>query len=346
MLLLRQLRCSSARNHILNLPNKKPNTAGTRSFLHLLEGGLGFVADLRMRDSGSTKTKEGNQDDKVIVHSSMVVRYAPLPFNVGTDITNVHRIARLLWDYGLSQGFIRRVFTRLEWPVLQERFQHAFNIDGGESGVLHLTKAPGSNLCLLNAPLRALSKSNEFDIEIRHPSTPLSRLATFIAGRWAAKEAVIKAYSSRRLFMSEISVLRPAQNPRLFPAEQRTSLQTMTLIDPISDTILLGVSAALLRRLRGSTSTLLKGVEAKTGVKEYHERRSKVKDEQRRLGKVSISHDGEYATATCILPHETPIDHRCKRIIDDGIGPPKHEPEYGDAGWLDYEPVTTDINIS
>ena len=56
------------------------------------------------------------------------------------------------------------------------------------------------------------------------------------------------------------------------------------------------------------------------------------KEEDKRLADVSISHDGEYATAVCLALDEE-IEGVLDPIVDFGDGDPLHEPKWGDRGF-------------
>ena len=64
-------------------------------------------------------------------------------------------------------------------------------------------------------------------------------------------------------------------------------------------------------------------------------RRAKVRSSDRQVAKINISHDGDYAVAVCMAFDPPGMKPDEKRIVDDGRGPPKHEPQWGDEGWFD-----------
>ena len=67
----------------------------------------------------------------------------------------------------------------------------------------------------------------------------------------------------------------------------------------------------------------------------FFRRRAKIAPEDRQYADLSISHDGEYATAVCMaLDEGAAVSESQAEIIDDGTGPPLHEPEWGDNGFL------------
>lgn len=67
-------------------------------------------------------------------------------------------------------------------------------------------------------------------------------------------------------------------------------------------------------------------------------RRARIKDEEQQIAEISISHDGDYSVAVCMALDE-PLKRKnaVEYLVDDGLGEPLHEPEWGDEGWLDNE---------
>ncbi|KAL8951366.1 MAG: hypothetical protein Q9222_002667, partial [Ikaeria aurantiellina] len=64
-------------------------------------------------------------------------------------------------------------------------------------------------------------------------------------------------------------------------------------------------------------------------------RRAKMKDDDQQLVELSISHDRGFAVAVCMaLDEKSPDTPDIGHIVDDGSGPPLHEPIMGDEGWL------------
>lgn len=172
--------------------------------------------------------------------------------------------------------------------------------------------------------------------------------------RWAAKEAAIKAHRHRQLYMQNISIVKPIILPSSFFGTATDKAQKLVaLIDPPSDRIEMIRSVASLRGLRGfgrqnfglhkgalmSKDELHKEVQDEgngqvhRGVHYY--RRSLVKDSDRQVAEINISHDGDYAVATC-MAFDPPVSTAPeKTIVDKGKGPPLHEPQWGDEGWLE-----------
>ena len=77
----------------------------------------------------------------------------------------------------------------------------------------------------------------------------------------------------------------------------------------------------------------LRKSEMDEGVHYY--RRSRVKESDRQIAEINISHDGDYAIAVCMAfdPPDSSVQE--KTIVDSGEGLPLHEPQWGDEGWLD-----------
>lgn len=66
--------------------------------------------------------------------------------------------------------------------------------------------------------------------------------------------------------------------------------------------------------------------------KDFICRRLLIKEEDRQLADLSISHDGDYAIAVCMALDEAP-DGYPEPVMDDGTGEPIHEPVWGDNGF-------------
>ena len=148
--------------------------------------------------------------------------------------------------------------------------------------------------------------------------------------------------------MQDISIIhqRSTQAPN-------TITQLVALIEPICDTIEMDERVASERGLRGfgpRSRGLHKGAlignaddsenahdQDKKSVKKaprFH-RHAKVRSSDRQVAKINISHDGDYAVAVCMAFDPPGTKSEEKRIVDDGRGPPKHEPQWGDEGWFD-----------
>ncbi|KAF6820211.1 holo-acyl-carrier-protein synthase [Colletotrichum sojae] len=162
-------------------------------------------------------------------------RAFPFPFNVGTDICQVSRIYRLLASDRGSR-FIQRVFTQDERALVP-----ADSVTGAQQ----------QTASIQNGDFEALKKTNP----------TLWKRATFVAGRFAAKEAAFKAHPFRRLSFHDIVIVRRA------------------LVEGKENPNGSGPPVAVIRSER--------------------------EGEPGQVAMVSISHDGDYATAVC-LGYEPP----------------------------------------
>ena len=171
--------------------------------------------------------------------------------------------------------------------------------------------------------------------------------------RWAAKEAAIKAHRHRRLYMKDISIVKPSPPPGLSEKDIGGAQKLIALIDPPSDRISMSPSVATQRGLRGFVSksyglhkealmTRDEPRKERPSQKEsdrdkgdHYHRGSRVRDSDRQVAEINISHDGDYAIAVCMAFDPSESTFKQKTIIDKGEGLPLHEPEWGDEGWFD-----------
>lgn len=180
----------------------------------------------------------------------MPPRPFPFPLRVGTDITSITRIrdaitrARRRQPGSQFHAFLDRLFTHRE----QEIFRHNF---------------PDFTPADVNR---------------------LPKVTEHLAGRWAAKEAAIKASKPRKLTLLDIEVLQQADTREMYALIRDKTF----------------VHASGIRRLD------LTGNAAgpATGSAPAAPRRPDAieNDPPGQMAPISISHDGDYATAVCIAP--------------------------------------------
>ncbi|KAE8380880.1 hypothetical protein BDV26DRAFT_256431 [Aspergillus bertholletiae] len=137
----------------------------------------------------------------------------PYPLGLGTDICHIPRIKRILSNENPNyvERFTQRIFTEAELADFHQR--HA--------RVLQLKQ----NL------ENAISTPNGSSLEQDRYDRGLWKLSSWVAGRFAAKEAAIKAVSPRRLewHHAEILVLAGQMKPLLvIHNPQRTDDQIQT----------------------------------------------------------------------------------------------------------------------
>ena len=157
--------------------------------------------------------------------------------------------------------------------------------------------------------------------------------------------------------MQSISIVRPSVPPHSSPGMTTAGAQKLiALIDPPCDRIEMTPRIATRRGLRGFARKnyglhkgplmtrderdelgkevpKLEASEVDKGVHYY--RRSRVKESDRQVAEINISHDGDYAVAVCMAFDPPEPMAQEKTIVDKGIGLSLHEPQWGDEGWLD-----------
>ncbi|CAH0048919.1 unnamed protein product [Clonostachys solani] len=168
------------------------------------------------------------------------LRAFPLPINVGTDICQISRIRRIL-EGPRAARFVDRILGPHERAAAASRLLplRTGRLAGspGAKGDRNSHVPPS-----VSAVLSGGSRDDE-----------LWKTAAFIAGRFAAKEAAIKAHSHRRLTFHDIIIERRGRN------EERLG------------------SGPPVARIKGEPG-----------------------DDCDSSAMISISHDGDYATAVCI----------------------------------------------
>ncbi|KAH9206012.1 hypothetical protein DL95DRAFT_316407 [Leptodontidium sp. 2 PMI_412] len=150
----------------------------------------------------------------------------PTPHRIGTDICSIPRILSLLRGRH-GHAFIRRVLR------VEEREQKEVDIN---------------------------TSLAELDKEMGIADLALQKAAQFLAGRFAAKEATMKAHHSRRLTYHSILILKPEPQPGVEGS-----------VAPVAIVMDEGIDGEEVR-----------GKEVR----------------------ISISHDGDYATAVCLAVDE------------------------------------------
>lgn len=177
----------------------------------------------------------------------------PFPFpslSIGTDIAHTPRIARLVRSHRTRPRFLRRVLTGREERDFHLRFpqDHKTKHDSAQTQSLREESSNSDGLWLAEA-------------------------ARFLAGRWAAKEAIVKACSWRKLTFDEIQVLKERGGKRVF--------------------------GVILDRADVSRMAAQDGQLEPLGNEEEEE------EPAGQVVQISISHDGEYATAVCLAAKES-----------------------------------------
>ncbi|RYP25213.1 hypothetical protein DL765_000094 [Monosporascus sp. GIB2] len=214
-------------------------------------------------------------------------RVPPLPFHIGNDICRIPRIYRILAS-GRGPQFIRRVLTskeqqqprckRILEPIIRrssasspfgQRVPYGEEEQGESSGILDLL------------PPRDGRNPAERDQAVW-------KAAEFIAGRFAAKEAAIKAHPYRRLTFQSISIMRYASETA--PESDAPPARDRPLRDP-EDLRSSGPPVALIE-----------------GDGRYEDC----------YASISISHDGQYAAAVClgVSPYADQAGSGCLKRVE------------------------------
>ena len=175
---------------------------------------------------------------------------------------------------------------------------------------------------------------------------------------------MIKAHQHRKLGFQEISIVDPSV--ALGQTETGNQFNLKAVIDPPTRLIQMDQRVAKLRGLRGfrgdeeqadiingqaepvdSSKTVKnsqdrvvpsdEGLEISMHGPPYLTRRSLVKDEDRKIAELSITHEDTVAVAVCMAWQDSSeqqmIGDLEQPIIDDGTGEPIHEPTWGDRGF-------------
>ncbi|KAK4100253.1 hypothetical protein N658DRAFT_473482 [Parathielavia hyrcaniae] len=222
----------------------------------------------------------------------------PYPIHVGTDICNVKRIMRLLRGQHCAR-FIRRVLTPKELTRARPSVHKILEIASNRTAAKLAGTDPSADERM--QALRALrgdrrregphgvreqpAIANEDDVRWDPETTAAGRdgfsdqnectlyknASYFMAGRFAAKEAAFKAHPHRSLVFHDIVVLTWPEN------------QQLTRPPPIEHGRVLRNPAVW---NQNAPVVVIKAPSGSGGMDQ--------------LARVSISHDGDYSTATCI----------------------------------------------
>lgn len=118
----------------------------------------------------------------------------PFPFSVGVDVCRISRIAALLRHKDVRNRWARRVFTRLEWPVICRRFERANRLEGHSvreaqkerQQSADVEKKPENDIWMLpdlSTQAEILGDDGVFQSAVADPRSRLGALAGFLAGR-------------------------------------------------------------------------------------------------------------------------------------------------------------------
>ncbi|KAK0701773.1 hypothetical protein B0T26DRAFT_757762 [Lasiosphaeria miniovina] len=220
----------------------------------------------------------------------------PFPFQVGVDIIKTQRLHPILKSPNAAR-FLRRILTP------KELMARPFNID-----------------LIFETDKWYRSKSEDSSEMKMWPEIEITnRTLEYVAGRWAAKEAVLKAHPWRWLYFHDIEVLSGRKGERNGP--ETTTAETVDPFSPLQQALKLelekhnrqlGKSAKTADEL-DAEPTLVKETLEEAGRQQHGitppstrggppvvtvmGHREGVPDQE---ALVSISHDGGYAIAVCM----------------------------------------------
>ena len=205
-------------------------------------------------------------------------------------------------------------------------------------------------------------------------------ILTWSLERWCIKEAVIKAYRGS-VNMQDISIgpnhwIEGFSPSHSYGLGKHSSYSPIAVVEPPRRPLLIPKQLAKQRGLFCGTDTPLSESSEETAPlklnrwtifgefingkfrrspsgtgQQYYPRRMKRAegDEGREIAKVSLSHDLDFATATCVA-NETERSYMSEAqrysstrtseafysdaVLDDGLGEPMHVPKWGDEGWV------------
>ncbi|RYP40538.1 hypothetical protein DL767_001667 [Monosporascus sp. MG133] len=219
----------------------------------------------------------------------MNARVPLLPFHIGNDICRIPRIYRILAS-GRGPQFIRRVLTSKEQQ--QPRCKKILELVPRRSSASSQfgQRAP-------NGEEEPEESSESLDLSLkRHfrdrteSDQAIWEAAQFMAGRFAAKEAAIKAHPHRRLTLQSVSIMRyggEATPESDAPPDyhhhhhRRQGKREHSEAQPARDRLLRDPEDSL---SSGPPVALIKGDDRYEDC----------------YASISISHDGQYATAVCL----------------------------------------------
>ncbi|KAI1807588.1 hypothetical protein F4811DRAFT_505189 [Daldinia bambusicola] len=180
------------------------------------------------------------------------LRKFPFSFGLGTDICRIPRIYNLLTKYQ-GVNFVRRVLTPEE---------------------INAVRASSK---VLEPVFHELKTSSNSESERQYDLAILDA-ARFMAGRWAAKEAVIKACNIYRVTFHDITITYEHQLAKSLGNKGSSGYSNAEQSPAPSDS-----QEIEKPRQTSPPVAIIKG----HGTRDMY-------------GRLSISHDGDYAVATCV----------------------------------------------
>ncbi|KAI9880578.1 MAG: hypothetical protein M1830_002277 [Pleopsidium flavum] len=228
----------------------------------------------------------------------MPPRPFPYALGIGTDICHVPRIQRLILRH--EDGGIERFGSK----IFNEFERQFFNTRLSRYNVARAAAVPKCNGHDGASSTETLANAQDMEHSI-----PLKAFARWIAGRFAAKEAAIKAITHRRLFHHDVTILMP---------DKGFGKKPYARIEPPTRMIKIPYNIARQRGIHIDEES------------DFIFRPKMVHGNETQVAELSISHDGDYATAMVMAVNE-PSENEFKSVILDlGKALPLHEPKLFD----------------
>ncbi|KAK8159758.1 hypothetical protein IWX90DRAFT_309990 [Phyllosticta citrichinensis] len=230
----------------------------------------------------------------------MPPRPFPWPLSVGTDICGISRIREVLSNTGWrarAKGLRQHSHGGLSQRAKLRRFLHTLMT---YDEILHF-------LHRFPFVLAVDSRSPTYEVDNKVPSSEWHPTNAHLAGRFAAKEAISKAFGgnvSRHQITILRSMLDSHQQPQaVVHAEPRVMSPQQKL------------------HLHKKFGFQFADLDPQVSLENFDPAPAEAEDLEGQLVKLSISHDGDYATAVCIAPTAaaaSPVDAPSR--LGDAIG--------------------------
>ncbi|KAK8207497.1 hypothetical protein IWZ01DRAFT_510091 [Phyllosticta capitalensis] len=210
----------------------------------------------------------------------MPPRPFPWPLAVGTDICSISRIREVLSNTGWRQRAKGTKMNSHGSPAQRSMLRHFLNNLMTYDEMMHFLHRFPFVLAVDNTLPRSFA-----EVDYKEPSNKWHMVNSHLAGRFAAKEAITKAYGGQ-VSRHQITILRATDHqpqamvhaePRIMSPQQKSYLHKQFGFR-ISDS------------------------DTKVSLENFDPAPAKFEDLEGQVVKLSISHDGDYATATCLAP--------------------------------------------
>ena len=126
-----------------------------------------------------------------VIHT-LILEVSPQTMNIGHDIVHIPRVTAFVRSHR-PRTYIKRVFSRLEWPILYARFRRVHSLLA--LGTSDKSSSPGSNAFWQAVDLSAYWKATEDQMCLEHTCgdsrSALAQLSQFLAGRFVLNAPIL-----------------------------------------------------------------------------------------------------------------------------------------------------------